>query len=163
MLYRNLPYYFHVPCKLPRDCFHILGYPVYFQCLFQIIQLSFHLLIFFSFTAIPYEKNVSKGLLHTLKKTIFEFQKLSRQRLIVYFTTLLLILLFLSAGALLYRISRMQNKYTVLIQESMIRESKDLYSDILQWHNQMHSKSAGAVHDHLDSNLDVIAQVRIYF
>lgn len=61
----------------------------------------------------------------------------------------------------MYRISRMQNKYSILLQDSLVRESKDMYSDILQWHNQIHSKSAGAIHDHLDSNLDIIAQVCI--
>lgn len=112
---------------------------------------------------LPLERKSSKGLLHTLKKNILEFQILSRQSLIVYSTSLLLILLFLSAGALMYRISKIQNKYSVLLQDSIVRESKELYSDILQWHDQMHSKSAGAIHDHLDSNLDVIAQVCIRY
>lgn len=101
-----------------------------------------------------------KGLIQTLKDAIIEFRKLPRQSLILYATTLLLILLFFSAGVLLYRISRIQSRYSLILQDNMIRSSRDIYRDLLQWHSQLHSKSAGAVNNYLDSNLDLIAQVR---
>ncbi|CAG9857833.1 unnamed protein product [Phyllotreta striolata] len=100
------------------------------------------------------------GLIKTLKEAILEFRKLPRQSLILCATTLLLILLFFSAGVLLYRISKIQSKYSMVLQENMIKNSKDVYNDLLQWHSQMHSKSAGAVNNFLDSNLVLIAQVR---
>lgn len=36
---------------------------------------------------------------------------------------------------------------------------EDIYSNLLQYQTQLHSKSAGAVHNFLDSNLDQIAKV----
>ncbi|XP_050513675.1 GRAM domain-containing protein 2A isoform X2 [Diabrotica virgifera virgifera] len=106
-----------------------------------------------------YDKD-SGGFMKVLKEAIVEFRKLPRQSIILCATTLLLILLFFSAGLLLYRISKIQNKYSLALHENMIKGSKDVYSDLLQWHSQMHSKSAGAVNDFLDSNLVLIAQVR---
>lgn len=41
----------------------------------------------------------------------------------------------------------------------MISTSEDVYGELLQWQAQLHSKSAGAVHNFLDSNLDQIAKV----
>ncbi|XP_057655563.1 GRAM domain-containing protein 2A-like isoform X2 [Diorhabda carinulata] len=102
----------------------------------------------------------SAGFISVLKQSIIEFRKLPRQSLILCATTLLLILLFFSAGILLYRISKIQNKYSMVFHENMIKGSNDVYSDLLQWHSQMHSKSAGAVNNFLDSNLVLIAQVR---
>lgn len=102
----------------------------------------------------------SVGFVSVLKQSIIEFRKLPRQSLILCATTLLLILLFFSAGILLYRISKIQNKYSMVFHENMIKGSSDVYSDLLQWHSQMHSKSAGAVNNFLDSNLVLIAQVR---
>lgn len=107
-----------------------------------------------------YDKDSGGGLIRTLKDAILEFRKLPRQSLILCATTLLLILLFFSAGVLLYRISKIQSKYSMVLQENMIKGSKDVYNDLLQWHSQMHSKSAGAVNNFLDSNLVLIAQVR---
>lgn len=40
--------------------------------------------------------------------------------------------------------------------------NEDVYSDLLQWQTALHSKSAGAVHSFLDTNLDQIAKVRAY-
>lgn len=34
-----------------------------------------------------------------------------------------------------------------------------MYNELLQWQTHLHSKSAGAVHNFLDSNLDQIAKV----
>ncbi|KAG5892812.1 Protein Aster-B [Gonioctena quinquepunctata] len=102
----------------------------------------------------------SRGLVKTIKGTFSEFRKLPRQSLILCATTLLLVLLFFSAGVLLYRIGKIQNKYSLALQDKLGAGSPDIYSDLLQWHSQMHSKSAGAVNNLLDSNLDLIAQVR---
>ncbi|XP_074033605.1 uncharacterized protein isoform X2 [Leptinotarsa decemlineata] len=102
----------------------------------------------------------SRGLVKTIKGTFTEFRKLPRQSLILFATTLLLVLLFFSAGVLLYRIGKIQNKYSLALQGKLGSGSVDIYNDLLQWHSQMHSKSAGAVNDFLDSNLDLIAQVR---
>jgi len=56
------------------------------------------------------ERKGSKGFVRTLKDAITEFRKLPRQSLILVATTLLLILLFLSAAVLLYRIHKIQNR-----------------------------------------------------
>ncbi|CAH1977375.1 unnamed protein product [Acanthoscelides obtectus] len=50
------------------------------------------------------------SLVKTIKETIVEFRKLPRQSLVLCATTLLLVLLFFSAGVLLYRISQIQNR-----------------------------------------------------
>lgn len=114
----------------------------------------------------------SKGIIPSLKETISEFRRLPRHSLILVATTLLLTLLFLSAGVLLYRISRIQNRYAVtMMHDNLVSmpkggggagggTSEDVYSDLLQWQTHLHSKSAGAVHSFLDSNLDQIAKVR---
>lgn len=97
-----------------------------------------------------------------LKQAISEFRKLPRQSLILFATTLLLILLFLSAAVLLYRISKIQNRFSLALQDSIVTSgSEDIYSDLLNWQTQLHSKSAGAVHNFLDSNLDQIAKVGV--
>ncbi|XP_017787041.1 PREDICTED: GRAM domain-containing protein 2-like isoform X3 [Nicrophorus vespilloides] len=76
-------------------------------------------------------------------------------------TTLVLVMLFLSAALLLYRIGRVQTKYSQALQENfVITESEDVYGELLQWQTHLHSKSAGAVHSFLDTNLDQIAKVR---
>uniref|UniRef100_V5GJ95 GRAM domain-containing protein 1B n=1 Tax=Anoplophora glabripennis TaxID=217634 RepID=V5GJ95_ANOGL len=111
--------------------------------------------------ALSYEKNYSKSLMKPLKQAISEFRKLPRQSLILFATTLLLILLFLSAAVLLYRISKIQNRYSLVLQDNVVSAgSEDIYSDLLNWQTQLHSKSAGAVHSFLDTNLDQIAKVR---
>ncbi|CAG9772931.1 unnamed protein product [Ceutorhynchus assimilis] len=107
------------------------------------------------------ERKNSKGLVRTLKDAITEFRKLPRQSLILVATTLLLILLFLSAAVLLYRINRIQNKYSISLQSSSVASnSEDIYSDLLQWQTHLHSRSADAVNGFLDNNLDQIAKVR---
>jgi hypothetical protein len=108
------------------------------------------------------EKQRSVEFVGALKQGISKFASLPRQSLILFTTTLLLILLFLSAAVLLYRISKIQNKYSYNLQETMVASgSEDIYSNLLQYQTQLHSKSAGAVHNFLDSNLDQIAKVII--
>jgi hypothetical protein len=108
------------------------------------------------------EKQRSVEFVGALKQGISKFASLPRQSLILFTTTLLLILLFLSAAVLLYRISKIQNKYSYNLQETMVASgSEDIYSNLLQYQTQLHSKSAGAVHNFLDSNLDQIAKVTI--
>ncbi|XP_076260745.1 uncharacterized protein LOC143196712 isoform X3 [Rhynchophorus ferrugineus] len=107
------------------------------------------------------ERKGSKGFVRTLKDAITEFRKLPRQSLILVATTLLLILLFLSAAVLLYRINKIQNRYSFTLQDASLKTaSEDIYSDILHWQSQLHSKSATAVNNFLDNNLDQIAKVR---
>ncbi|KAL1506176.1 hypothetical protein ABEB36_005584 [Hypothenemus hampei] len=107
------------------------------------------------------ERKGSKGFIQTVKDAITEFRKLPRQSLILVATTLLLILLFLSAAILLYRINKIQNKYSVSLQGTTFpTSSEDIYSDLLQWQTHLHSKSADAVNNFLDNNLDQIAKVR---
>uniref|UniRef100_A0AAR5PNK0 GRAM domain-containing protein n=1 Tax=Dendroctonus ponderosae TaxID=77166 RepID=A0AAR5PNK0_DENPD len=107
------------------------------------------------------ERKGSKGFVRTLKDAIAEFRKLPRQSLILVATTLLLILLFLSAGVLLYRIHKIQNKYSISLQgASLASTSEDIYSDLLHWQTHLHSRSADAVNNFLDNNLDQIAKVR---
>ncbi|CAH0553647.1 unnamed protein product, partial [Brassicogethes aeneus] len=107
-----------------------------------------------------YERRSSKGLVRTVQEAISEFSKLPRQSLILFATTLLLILLFLSAGILLYRISKIQNRYSLAMQDSRSAGGEEIYSNLLQWQSHLHTKSAGAVNNFLDSNLDQIAKVR---
>lgn len=86
---------------------------------------------------------------------------LSRQKLLLFASTFLLVLLFFSAAVLLYRIGRIQHKYTLALQDNFaVADSDDVYSELLQWQTHLHSKSAGAVHSFLDTNLDQIAKVR---
>ncbi|KAK9695350.1 GRAM domain [Popillia japonica] len=86
---------------------------------------------------------------------------LSKQKLLLFASTLLLVLLFLSAAVLLYRIGKIQHKYTLALHDNFaVSESDDVYNELLQWQTHLHSKSAGAVHSFLDTNLDQIAKVR---
>ncbi|KAI4458876.1 hypothetical protein MML48_6g00017146 [Holotrichia oblita] len=86
---------------------------------------------------------------------------LSKQKLLLFASTLLLVLLFLSAAVLLYRIGKIQHKYTLALQDNFaVSDSEDVYNELLQWQTHLHSKSAGAVHSFLDTNLDQIAKVR---
>ncbi|CAH1118831.1 unnamed protein product [Phaedon cochleariae] len=108
----------------------------------------------------PSQTKDTKTITKTLKDTIIEFRKLPRQSLILCATTLLLILLFFSAGVLLHRISQIQTRYSSAMREGAAQSSDDVYNHLLQWHSQLHSKSAGAVNNFLDTNLDLISQVR---
>ncbi|XP_071055305.1 GRAM domain-containing protein 2A-like isoform X2 [Onthophagus taurus] len=85
----------------------------------------------------------------------------SKQRLLIFASTLILVLLFFSAAILLYRIGRIQQRYSLALQDYLsIPQNEDVYSEILNWQTHLHSKSAGAVHSFLDTNLDQIAKVR---
>lgn len=90
------------------------------------------------------------------------FTSLPAYNMFLLLSTLLLLLLFTSAGVLLYRISRIQTKYSMGLQDDMMTPSNEIYNEILHWQSQLHTKSAGAVHNFLDSNLDQIAKVRLY-
>lgn len=91
------------------------------------------------------------------------FTSLPAYNMFLLLSTLLLLLLFTSAGVLLYRISRIQTKYSMGLQDNMMTPSNEIYNEILHWQSQLHTKSAGAVHNFLDSNLDQIAKVRLSF
>lgn len=110
------------------------------------------------------EKQTSSAeIINALKQGLSKFASLPRQSLILFATTLLLILLFLSAAVLLYRISRIQNRYSHNLQETMgISGGEDIYNNLLQYQTHLHSKSYGAVHDFLDTNLDQIAKVSFF-
>ncbi|KAF5284082.1 hypothetical protein FQA39_LY17131 [Lamprigera yunnana] len=86
---------------------------------------------------------------------------LPAQTIVLYASTLLLLLLFFSAAVLLYRIGKVQQKYILALQDNqVISSTDDVYGELLQWQAQLHTKSAGAVHNFVDSNLDQIAKVR---
>ncbi|XP_060525975.1 GRAM domain-containing protein 2A-like isoform X2 [Cylas formicarius] len=107
------------------------------------------------------ERKGSGGFVRTLKEAIAEFRKLPRQNLILVATTLLLILLFLSAAVLLYRINKIQNRFSWSLQENPANEgNRDIYGEVLKWQAQLHSQSADAVNTLLDSNLGQISKVR---
>ncbi|XP_065170678.1 uncharacterized protein [Atheta coriaria] len=95
------------------------------------------------------------------RETYLKFASASRQNMFLYVTTFILIILFLSAAILLYRIGQVQNRYTQALQDNFVlSDSDDVYGELLQWQTHLHSKSAGAVHSFLDTNLDQIAKVR---
>lgn len=51
-------------------------------------------------------------------------------------------------------------RYSVSLQgASLSSTTEDIYSDLLQWQTHLHSRSADAVNNFLDSNLDQIAKV----
>ncbi|XP_077283463.1 uncharacterized protein LOC143909370 isoform X2 [Arctopsyche grandis] len=78
--------------------------------------------------------------------------------------TILLVILFISAGFLLYRIGIVRDKLgnSIALEDNvlLLKKGDDFYSEILKWHSQLHSKSALQVHDFLNSNLEQIAKVR---
>ncbi|KAK5650889.1 hypothetical protein RI129_001918 [Pyrocoelia pectoralis] len=91
----------------------------------------------------------------------FKILNLPTQTIVLCTCTLLLLLLFLSAAILLYRIGQVQQKYIMALQDNHVMGStEDVYGELLQWQAQLHTKSAGAVHNFLDTNLDQIAKVR---
>lgn len=82
---------------------------------------------------------------------------LPRPKLILTVSTCLLVLLFLSAAFLLYRIGRIHNQFS----ENPIHTGSDgVYQEILKWQTQLHSKSANEVQEFLSANLDQLAKVR---
>lgn len=103
--------------------------------------------------------------------------------------TMLLVILFISAGFLLYRIGIVKDKLgnSIALEVSLLlllshvqfwictnpfcfvqdnvlllKKGDDIYTEILKWHSQLHSKSAVQIHDFLNSNLDQIAKVYIF-
>ncbi|XP_018579142.1 GRAM domain-containing protein 2A isoform X1 [Anoplophora glabripennis] len=92
-------------------------------------------------------------------RTIRYFKK-KQQRIILLATIALLVTLYTSASLLLYRISQMQNKYSIALEDVKNSDSPSVYRDILELQTELHSKSDGAVFDYLDSNLNQIAKVK---
>ncbi|KAF5302720.1 hypothetical protein FQR65_LT08462 [Abscondita terminalis] len=103
----------------------------------------------------------SKAGSHTVWYNYARMLNLPAQTIVLYASTLLLLLLFFSAAVLLYRIGQVQQKYILALQDNQVMSStEDVYGELLQWQAQLHTKSAGAVHNFLDTNLDQIAKVR---
>lgn len=92
-------------------------------------------------------------------KTITYFKK-KRQRIVLLATIVLLVTLYTSASLLLYRISQMQDRYSLALEDVKKSDSPSVYRDMLELQAELHSKSDGAVFNFLDSNLDQIAKVR---
>jgi len=82
---------------------------------------------------------------------------LPQPKLILTVSTCLLVLLFLSAAFLLYRIGRIHNQFS---GNSIHTASDEVYQEILKWQTQLHSKSANEVQEFLSANLDQLAKVR---
>lgn len=92
-------------------------------------------------------------------KTITYFKK-KRQRIVLLATIALLVTLYTSASLLLYRISQMQDRYSLALEDVRKSDSPSVYRDMLELQAELHSKSDGAVFNFLDSNLDQIAKVK---
>lgn len=82
---------------------------------------------------------------------------LPRPKFILTVSTCLLVLLFLSAAFLLYRIGRIHNQFS---ENPIHTGSDEVYQEILKWQTQLHSKSANEVQEFLNANLDQLAKVR---
>ncbi|XP_069677366.1 uncharacterized protein [Periplaneta americana] len=82
---------------------------------------------------------------------------LPRPTLILIVSTGLLVLLFLSAAFLLYRIGRIHTQFA---ENPLLTGSDEVYQEILKWQTQLHSKSANEVQEFLNANLDQLAKVR---
>ncbi|XP_066992752.2 GRAM domain-containing protein 2B isoform X1 [Anabrus simplex] len=82
---------------------------------------------------------------------------ISRPTLLLVISTALLVLLFLSAAFLLYRIGRIHNQF---VENPLLTSSDDIYQEILKWQTQLHSRSANEVQEFLNSNLDQLIKVR---
>ncbi|XP_049937850.1 GRAM domain-containing protein 2B-like isoform X1 [Schistocerca serialis cubense] len=82
---------------------------------------------------------------------------LPRSKWLLIVSTGLLVLLFLSAAFLLYRISKIQSQFT---EHPLITTSDEVYQEILKWQSQLHSKSVNEVQEFLSTNLDQLAKVR---
>lgn len=82
---------------------------------------------------------------------------LPRPKLILTVSACLLVLLFLSAAFLLYRIGRIHNQFS---ENPIHTGSDEVYQEILKWQTQLHSKSANEVQEFLSANLDQLAKVR---
>ncbi|XP_063245086.1 GRAM domain-containing protein 2B-like [Bacillus rossius redtenbacheri] len=80
----------------------------------------------------------------------------ARPTLLLLVSTALLVLLFLSAALLLYRIGRIHHQFAA----STFHGKGDVYQEILRWQTQLHTKSASEVQEFLSSHLDQLAKVR---
>jgi len=107
-------------------------------------------------------------------------QSLRWQELLLFASTILLLLLFLSAACLLYRIHAIQAQFnsnsvissrwaadsffytkpTFLFTALFFICSDDVYKEIMKWQIHLHSKSSNEVQQFLNSNLNQIAKVR---
>ncbi|XP_021920117.1 GRAM domain-containing protein 2A-like isoform X3 [Zootermopsis nevadensis] len=85
------------------------------------------------------------------------FSLLPRPTLILIISTGLLVLLFLSAAFLLYRIGRIHTQFS---ESPIITGSDEVYQEVLKWQTHLHSKSANEVQEFLNANLDQLAKVR---
>ncbi|XP_065336390.1 uncharacterized protein LOC135937213 isoform X2 [Cloeon dipterum] len=77
--------------------------------------------------------------------------------LLLLTSTLLLLVLFLSAAFLLYRINAIQAQFN---SNPVISSRDDVYREIMKWQVHLHSKSSNEVQQFLNSNLNQIAKVR---
>lgn len=77
--------------------------------------------------------------------------------LILIIATVLLVLLFLSAAFLLYRIGRIHSRFP---ENPVLTGSDEVYQEILKWQTHLHSRSANEVQEFLNANLDQLAKVR---
>ncbi|XP_033609482.1 GRAM domain-containing protein 2B isoform X3 [Cryptotermes secundus] len=83
--------------------------------------------------------------------------------LILIIATGLLVLLFLSAAFLLYRIGRIHHRFPenpVITGRFLYLPSDEVYQEILKWQTHLHTKSANEVQEFLNANLDQLAKVR---
>ncbi|KAK9878900.1 hypothetical protein WA026_003729 [Henosepilachna vigintioctopunctata] len=88
------------------------------------------------------------------------FLSMPSHTLVLFAAMFLLIMLFLSATLLLYRISKINDKYLSLVEDHDLSGSDDIYSHLLRFLIHLHSKSAGSMHNYVDSNLQQISKVR---
>ncbi|KAL3279323.1 hypothetical protein HHI36_016830 [Cryptolaemus montrouzieri] len=89
------------------------------------------------------------------------FFNLPSQTLLLFAAISLLIMLFLSATLLLYRISKIHDKYISLLKDyDASTTGDDIYNHLLRFSINLHSKSTRSMHNFMDSNLHQIAKVR---
>lgn len=82
---------------------------------------------------------------------------LPQPKIILTVSACLLVLLFMSAAFLLYRIGRIHNQFS---ENPIHTGSDEVYQEILKWQTQLHSESANEVQEFLSANLDQLAKVR---
>ncbi|KAJ8971041.1 hypothetical protein NQ317_002307 [Molorchus minor] len=85
-------------------------------------------------------------------------RRISNSSFMLVATTLLLILLYLTAAFLLYRINTIHSRYPTVLPDAADTDSIGAYSDWLQWQAQQHFKSSDAMYAFLDTNLVQIAK-----
>ncbi|XP_059487428.1 GRAM domain-containing protein 2A-like isoform X2 [Neocloeon triangulifer] len=84
-------------------------------------------------------------------------QSVKWHELLLLTSTVLLLMLFLSAAFLLYRINAIQAQF---YSNPVISSRDDVYKEIMKWQVHLHSKSSNEVQQFLNSNLNQIAKVR---